>query len=391
MKKLFFPIALTTIIIVGITFLLLPPQKVTASGKASVEWLADVSPTKEQFKQALAPQKIVFPRDFGAHEDYQTEWWYYTGNLETESGRPFGYELTFFRRALNPQERSATTKLVSQWRSNQVYFAHFTISDIAGDRFYPSERFSRGAAKLAGAQAQPYSVWLDDWSVAEIEPGKVQLKAKTDRVALDLNLEQTLPPVLQGDKGFSRKGLEPGNASYYYSIVRQETTGKVTVGEETFDVTGLSWKDHEYSTSFLSKGDIGWDWFSLQLDNDTALMLYLLRKEDGSIESLSSGNFIAADGKVEQLSPQDWNIEVLDTWKSPKSNAQYPAKWRINIPKLALSLQGKPLMSNQELDISTVYWEGAVAFDGEMAGKEVQAKGYIELTGYANHSLSEVL
>lgn len=386
MKRIFTIITLIALIIGGITFLI-PSSKVTATGKASVEWVATTSPQGE-FKQALPPAKLSFPRDLGPHDDYQTEWWYYTGNLETTTNRPFGYELTFFRRALTPNTVAASQ---SRWRSNQVYFAHFTISDIAQNKFYPQERFSRGAANLAGAKAEPYGVWLDDWSVTEIAPCQVQLKAKTDKVGLDLVLQQTLPPILQGDNGYSRKGIAASNASYYYSIVQQKTTGTVTVGDESYDVHGMSWKDHEYSTSFLDKGDIGWDWFSLQLDNNTALMLYLLRREDGTVEPVSAGNFIAANGKVEPLSPQDWQIEVLANWKSPKSGGNYPSKWRINIPKLALSLEGEPLMPNQELDISTVYWEGAVSFKGEISGQPIQAKGYVEMTGYANHSLTEVL
>ncbi|RUT04802.1 hypothetical protein DSM106972_043710 [Dulcicalothrix desertica PCC 7102] len=386
MKKLFSIITAIAVIVGAIAFLY-PGQRVTATG-TTVQWLADNQPVIGEFKQALAPRQLEFPRDLGPHNDYQTEWWYYTGNLETDTGRPFGYELTFFRRALTPQ---VTLTSNSQWRSNQVYFAHFTISDIAANKFYPKEQFSRGAANIASAQSEPYGVWLNNWSVSEMAPGKVQLKAQTDKVSLNLVLEQTIPPVLQGDKGYSRKGVEPGNASYYYSIVQQKTAGTVTIGDKSYQVTGKSWKDHEFSTSFLSKGDIGWDWFSLQLNNDTALMLYLLRREDGTIEPLSSGNFIAADGSVQKLAPTDWQIEVLDTWKSPNNGAKYPSKWQINIPKLDLSLEGKPLMANQELDISTVYWEGAVGFNGEMKGERVEAKGYVELTGYADNDLSEVL
>jgi predicted secreted hydrolase len=271
-----------------------------------------------------------------------------------------------------------------------VYFAHFTISDIGNKAFYPAERFSRGAAGLAGAQAAPYRVWLQDWSFTEIVPGQVRLVGKTDQAALDLVVKETLPPILQGDRGYSAKSSEPGNASYYYSIVRQETTGKVTVKGESFEVKGLTWKDHEYSTSSLSADDVGWDWFSLQLDNDTSLMLYLLRRKDGTIESVSSGSFITADGTVQPLNNTDWQLEVLDTWKSPTSKAEYPAKWRLAIPKLALNLEGQPLMPNQELNLSTTYWEGAVNFKGTQAGKPVQARGYVEMTGYTN-TLADVL
>ncbi|MEM9165020.1 MAG: lipocalin family protein, partial [Cyanobacteria bacterium P01_F01_bin.4] len=197
-------------------------------------------------------------------------------------------------------------------------------------------------------------------------------------------LDETLPPVLQGDRGYSQKGPEPGNASYYYSIVQQQTQGMVMVADETFEVRGLTWKDHEYSTSALSPGTVGWDWFSLQLDDGSALMLYGLRKEDGTIAEVSSGTYVSADGKTQAIDPTDWQIDVLNTWRSPTSKAEYPAQWHIEVPKLGIVLDGKSLMPNQELNISTTYWEGAVGFDGTRAGQPVTAKGYVEMTGYAD-------
>lgn len=371
------------ILAVGIIFTLLPQPQVTATGKATVEWLAsEASESENSFSQVYEPQKMVFPRDLGSHDDYQTEWWYYTGNLETALGRPFGFQLTIFRRALTPEIKAIANNSSSNWRSNQVYFAHFTISDVNQQSFYVKERFSRGAAGLAGAQASPYQVWLEDWSAKEIEPGKIQLLAKTDEVALDLTLQETLPPILQGDRGYSVKGEEPGNASLYYSIVQQKTKGTITVENETFDITGLTWKDHEYSTSSLSPGTVGWDWFSLQFDRGTALMLFVLRREDGSIEPSSGGTFVSADGAVQPLNYQDWQLQVLDTWKSPTSQGEYPSKWQLSIPKLDLALTGKPLMANQELNLSTTYWEGAVEFQGEQQEQSVKAKGYVEMTGY---------
>ena len=241
----------------------------------------------EGFARATEPDAVEFPRDLGPHDDYQTEWWYYTGNLTTADGRPFGFQFTIFRRALREGESVVSS---SDWRTNQIYLAHFTISDIGADAFYPAERFSRGAAGLAGATAVPYHVWLEDWSVEEIAPGQVRLHARTDEVALDLTLDETLPPVLHGDGGLSQKGPEPGNASYYYSIIQQQAAGAVTVGGETFDVTGLAWKDHEWSTSALSAGAVGWDWFSLQLDNGGALMLFEIRRADGTREATSAGS-----------------------------------------------------------------------------------------------------
>ena len=340
------------------------------------------------FQQAIAPKPLNFPEDLGSHDGYQTEWWYYTGNLETDEGRDFGYQLTFFRRALTPE--TAEVENPSEWRSPQVYFAHFTMSDIEGNQFYPHERFGREGAKLAGAQAEPYRVWLEDWSATEIEPGKVRLIANADDVSLDLVLNETLAPVLQGDRGYSKKGNEVGNASYYYSIVQQQTEGTVTVGDQDFEVTGLTWKDHEYSTSALSPGTVGWDWFSLQLDDGSALMLYGLRQEDGNITDLSSGTYISSTGETQTISYKDWNIDVQKTWRSPVSKAEYPSQWQIDIPNLDLTLDGKALMANQELNVSRTYWEGAVGFDGMVGDRPVTAKGYVEMSGYADR-LDEVL
>lgn len=360
-----------------------PRPGITNSGQASVEWLSgqDVADSNG-FARVTEPQPLKFPQDLGPHEAYQTEWWYYTGNLETESGREFGYQLTFFRRGLTPETESVANK--SAWRSNQIYFSDFTITDVEQQKFYPHERFSRQSAALSGAQADPYRVWLEDWSVSAIAPGKVHLIAKADDVALDLTLTETLPPVLEGDRGYSRKGPEPGNASYYYSILQQQTQGTITVADETFAVQGLTWKDHEYSTSALSPGTVGWDWFSLQLDDGSALMLYGLRQENGDITEASSGTYISADGSTQPITPTDWQIDVLDTWRSPTSQAVYPSRWHIEIPKLELELDGKSLVANQELNLSTTYWEGAVGFTGTVAEQPVSARGYIEMTGYAD-------
>jgi predicted secreted hydrolase len=334
------------------------------------------------FAQATKPDNIIFPRDLGPHDEYQTEWWYYTGNLETAEGRPFGFQLTFFRRALSPEE-AADIDSDSEWRTNQIYLAHFTISDIEGNAFYPAERFSRGAADLAGAQAEPYRVWLENWFAEAIGPDQVRLFAQTEEVTLDLTLTQTLPPILHGDGGLSPKGPEAGNASYYYSIIQQKAAGQVVVGEDRYDVTGLAWKDHEYSTSALSAGAVGWDWFSLQLDDGSALMFFQVRLADGRLEPASSGTFIYPDGTFRTLDREGWQLAITDTWISPNSKAEYPAGWQIRIPELALEIEGRPLMDNQELNVSTTYWEGAVEFSGTIGGQSVGAKGYIEMTGYA--------
>jgi predicted secreted hydrolase len=394
MKRLWLVILVVGLIVVG----LLDGGALSAGRdeevlEASLEALPAAGSTAG-FARATEPGAVEFPRDLGPHDDYQTEWWYYTGNLATADGRLFGFQFTIFRRALAPSGAletefgggdSALTNSASSsdWRSNQVYLAHFTISDIAADEFHAAERFSRGAVGLAGAQATPYRVWLEDWTVEEIAPGQVRLRAQTDEVALDLALTETLPPILQGDAGLSVKGPEPGNASYYYSIVQQRASGAVSVGEETFDVSGLAWKDHEWSTSALSEGAVGWDWFSLQLDNGGALMLFEIRRADGTREPASAGSYVAPDGVVTPLALGDWTLEVTETWSSPTSGGEYPAGWRISVPSIGLELTGRPLMANQELNVSTVYWEGAVEFSGAMNGAPIGAQGYIELTGYA--------
>ena len=372
------------LIVAAFAFWLLRSQDTAVPANAALEsLLVDDGTTSDAFARATVPGAVNFPRDLGPHEDYQTEWWYYTGNLQTEDGRDFGYQFTIFRRAIQPMSEVPQVDNPSTWRSNQIYLAHFTVSDMGGDEFHVAERFSRGGAELAGAQAQPYYVWLEDWSVSEVEPGTVRIQADTEEVSLDLTLVETMPPVLHGDGGLSQKGPEPGNASYYYSIVRQATSGELVIGEETFQVDGLSWKDHEYSTSALSPGSVGWDWFSLQLDDGSALMLFQIRRDDGSIEPYSSASFISNDGALQTLGHEEWQLDVLDTWTSPHSGGEYPAHWRLRIPSIALDLEGRPMMADQELNVSTIYWEGASEFSGTLSGEPVTARGYVEMTGYA--------
>ena len=368
---------------------LLPTPVIAAT--ARLNWLDSPQADSSAFARATQPGQVKLPRDFGPHNDFQTEWWYYTGNLQAgdrkNNDRPFGYQLTFFRSAVVPESDEAVNAadFQSNWRGNQLYSAHFTLSDIQSDRFYPFERYSRGGNGLAGAQAEPYEVWLEDWSATEVEPDQVRLQAKAEGVAIDLNLTQSLPPVLQGDRGLSQKGTEPGNASYYYSLVQQPTQGQIILADQQYDVTGVSWKDHEYSTSGLSQGTVGWDWFALQFDNGAALMLYNLRHEDGQAEPTSAGKFITADGSTQTLALGDWDLDVLKSWTSKDSGATYPAQWHLTLPKLGLDIQGKSQMADQELRTATAtYWEGAVGFKGELQDQPVTAQGYVEMTGYAD-------
>ncbi|MCW8858289.1 MAG: carotenoid 1,2-hydratase, partial [Deltaproteobacteria bacterium] len=336
--------------------------------------------TAAGFARAFEPREFQFPRDHGPHPEFKTEWWYYTGNLKSASGRRFGYQLTFFRIALSPQAPSRN----SEWATNQVYMAHFALSDPDAGQFHHFERFSRGAQRLAGAEAEPFKVWLENWSATSGTPQSLpmQLSAATGEVSIDLQLDSAKPIVLQGDAGLSQKSAEPGNASYYYSLTRMPTVGRISIEGESFAVSGASWLDREWSTSALGKNQLGWDWFSLQLSDGRELMYYQLRLRDGSADPLSSGVLVAADGSSQRLRASDLQIEVLDHWRSPHSGGRYPARWRLLLAAQQLDLEIVPLLADQELQTSVRYWEGAVAVQGRSAAGPVQGYGYVELTGY---------
>jgi predicted secreted hydrolase len=324
------------------------------------------------YAKALKPREFRFPQDHGPHPDFRTEWWYYTGNLSTREGRRFGFQLTFFRSALAP----SMPERASAWATRQAYLAHFTVSDIEGGRFHSFERWSRGALGLAGSQSEPFRAWVEDWSADGIP---FRLHAEEDGIAIDLELQLGKPPVLQGERGLSRKSDEPGNASYYYSLTRMPASGTIGIGGERLAVSGLAWMDREWSTSSLGKDQMGWDWFALQLEDGRDLMLYQLRHRDGSADPTSNGTLVDSEGRTLPLKREDFELEVLKRWQSPRSGAAYPAAWRLRIPSAALDLRIEPLLPDQELDVSFRYWEGAVRIDGTSKGR-----GYVELTGYTD-------
>lgn len=336
------------------------------------------------YARATDVRDFKFLDDHGPHPAFQTEWWYYTGNLESVDGRRFGYQLTFFRRAITPSE----TARASDWATNQIYFAHFALTDAKNNKHSSTERFSRGAAGLAGATGNPFRVWIENWNATSLnaDGSQVQLFAENEGQSIKLTLTSLKLPTLHGNKGLSQKSADAGNASYYISFTRMKTSGIVKVNGEQFAVTGESWMDHEWSTAVLGENAVGWDWFSLQLSDNRELMLFQIRQKDGSIEPLSSGTLIEPDGTTRHLKREEFKIDVLATWTSNQTRATYPARWNVAVPSAGILLELKPIVADQEMTVSIIYWEGAVDASGQSDNKQVNGRGFVEMTGYAVQS-----
>lgn len=333
----------------------------------------------EAFARAAQPRTFRFPEDHGPHPGFRNEWWYITGNLDDEDARRFGFELTIFRFALAPTAPASE----SAWRTNQVYIAHLAVTDAEHKDFHVAQRYARGAIGLAGAQKAPLRVWIDDWELAAQSGSEVwRLRADDDQLGLNLELLALKPPVLNGIDGLSQKSADPNNASYYYSMTRLQTNGQLRIGDNNYTVSGLSWLDREWSTSALAGDQVGWDWFALQLDDGSELMLYGLRLRDGSWDPASAGTYTRASGDATHLAADDFEISVLDTWESP-AGGTYPSGWLLRIPRLNLQLTVTPVISNQELFTTVRYWEGAVDVEGRRDQQPMDGRGYVELTGYA--------
>ncbi|MDE0298873.1 MAG: carotenoid 1,2-hydratase [Candidatus Poribacteria bacterium] len=335
------------------------------------------------FARAIEAMKFVFPKDHGPHPDYKIEWWYYTGNLKSDGGREFGYQLTIFRRALAADMPVRKSRLAT----NQIYMAHFALTDVRARTHTSFERYSRGAGGLAGARGEPtYEVWLEDWSVSQDSGSIFRLRAVDDQIdprfAIDLNLRETRLPLLHGEQGLSQKGPERGNANHYYSLVGLDTKGTITSGGEEYHVSGKSWMDHEFGTSALSKGVVGWDWFGLQLDDGTALMFGRLRVGEGGDLGIFEGTISYADGRQIPIQPGDFTVTATGSWNSPETGITYPSGWQVHFPSLDIELHIEPLVPNQELFSGFTYWEGAVSVEGKIGGQTSKGRGYVELTGY---------
>ncbi|MFO8154477.1 MAG: lipocalin-like domain-containing protein [Pseudomonadota bacterium] len=332
------------------------------------------------YARADGPRVFRFPEDHGPHPDHRHEWWYVTGNVEDETGRHFGFQITFFRFAVAPDPPTRP----SEWATRQLWMAHFAITDSEAETFHHFERLGRGALGLAGAEASPFAVWLDDWKLVGVDGGFDRFRARLaeEGVTLDLSLEALKPMVFQGDGGYSRKGPKPGNASYYYSVSRLAARGVLETPTGEHVVTGTAWLDREWGSSTLGPEQTGWDWFSIQFDDGTELMFYQLRRADGSIDPRSKGGWVDADGRHRTLTHEDVRMEVLEDWTSPDGEATYPARWRLHYPDEGLELELAPTIADQELRGDFRYWEGALRGRGTRDGMPVKAVGYGELTGY---------
>ena len=344
---------------------------------------------ESRFYTVQGPCDLVFPEDHGPHPGYRSEWWYYTGNIRSASGQRFGYQVTVFRYQTGPSDEAQRwPDPASAWRTQQIFIAHAAVSDLDKRDHHQTEVAARDALAMAGAayQKQQTIIFVGK-NVITIGTKQHRLQATAPDFRIDLLLEPQKTLVLHGKQGYSRKGRSPAKASCYYSYTRMLTQGTVVISGQSMSVTGLSWMDHEFSTAPLEDDLEGWDWFSLQLDNNTELMLYFLRHTDGRYSLASSGTFVDAAGNGTTLTRADIDIEGLETWQSPASHGQYPNVWQVNISKLALHLKIEAQMANQEMrteeTTGVVYWEGSVKARGALDGQSISGEGYAELTGYA--------
>jgi predicted secreted hydrolase len=334
---------------------------------------------------------LRLPADHASHPEYRLEWWYYTGNLEAEDGRRFGYQLTFFRVGVDPAPANP-----SRWAVRDLFMAHVAVTDISRKRHRAAEKLSRPAPGWAGARTDRYHVWIDEWSV-RLDGGRHRLTAVSAAppFTIDLTLEEGKPAVFHGAHGYSQKGSTPGNASHYYSLTRMPTRGTIGLDGTRVAVAGASWMDHEFGSSFLEKAQAGWDWFAMQLDDRTDLMIYRLRRRDGSIDPHSSGTLVRADGQHAPLEPSRFALTPGRRWQSPTSGASYPVEWRVDVPDSGLALRVTPAVDAQELhaglQTGIAYWEGAVDVSGTREGKPISGRGYLEMTGYSGRSIGEFL
>jgi len=334
------------------------------------------------FELALPGYAYEFPRDHGTHDSYRTEWWYYTGQVRTASGRSLGFELTFFRVGVTPPSTPSQTA----WDLRNLSLAHFAITDIDRKEFRYHEKLSRSTPFTAAARQGSLEVFNEGWRASTASDGSFQLRARDGSDSIDFKLVSAKPPAIHGEGGISVKGAGAGNASHYYSLTRLVVSGAIATNGKAERCKGLAWMDHEFGSSWL-RDERGWDWFSLQMDNDAELMIYILRRPDGTADAASAGSLVLADGSVVHLRRDDIQVTPLGNWTSPVSRGTYPMGWNIRVAPVSLNVTVRERLKDQELvtrsSTQVTYWEGAVGATGTFGGTPVHGDGYVEMTGYA--------
>jgi len=347
--------------------------------------LGTIAHAQSPWKEAKAGYQFSFPKDHASHPDFKIEWWYYTGNVKTKEGRRFGYQVTFFRVGIDH-----TPANPSKWAVRDLYMTHLAVSDAQGQKYRYAEKLTRGGPGIAGAKSDTYYTWNEDWS-AGLDGKQHKLHAMDAKAGVDFVLDEGKAPAINGINGINQKGARDGNASHYYSLTRMPTRGTIVVDGERFEVSGETWMDHEFSTSFLEPEQRGWDWFSIQLSDNRELMLYRMRRADGSHDPRSSGTLIGVNGKTTHLTDVDFTLTPgRSTFKSA-NGAVYPTEWNVSIPSQQIELKVTTPLNDQELSLvqstGVAYWEGMIDITGRQAGRpagqqELHGVGYLEMTGY---------
>jgi len=333
---------------------------------APEEGFAGLGSDAADFVQVVPGKVFNFPEDHGPHPGFRIEWWYVTANLKDAQGNAFGVQWTLFRNAVNAGPAQPG------WRDSTIWLGHAAATSAT--RHYAAERFARGGVGQAGAQAQPFDAWIDDWNFAT-RPGAVspladmQLKASGAQFAYDLQLTSSRPLVLQGDNGYSRKS-DQGQASYYYSQPFFTASGSLSIDGQTYQVSGPAWLDREWSSQPLAASQTGWDWFSLHLDRGEHLMLFRVRQKDGG--GYLTGTWIDAQGHTETLHNAD--IQLAPLANTQIEGRSIPTRWSLKIPGKHLDITTEAVNPKAWMNLGIPYWEGPVKFDGGV--------GYLEMTGY---------
>ncbi len=378
MTKILFGISCTFITtIVVLLFLLNEGEKSTENLIQSTLW---AEKTNQQFAQPVRGTNLIFPKDHGAHEDFRHEWWYFTGNLRTETDREFGYQLTFFRFA-----HKKFPEIENTWNNDQTWLAHFAVSDIHSKRFYFDQELTRQSLELAGASSRIFHVWLNNWKAKSHQSDcenclSLRLFADSGDFSIDLEAQGRGLPVLQGDNGYSPKNQSGTAASFYYSYPNLVTSGEIRIRDQKYAVNGLSWMDREWLSGILQRGQLGWDWFAFHLNDDRKIMLFQVRQEDQE----NYRHAVLIETNRTKVPLEVVKMHPIKNWKSPATKVKYPIEWELVLDSSnsRFELELKSLMRDQEIDLVFRYYEGAMEFTGVSGGKNISGRGYMELTGY---------